>query len=259
MSKTKKKKDDNVIYVTRDYSMFKTVTGNREVDKGHVQKLKREIQKKDLDLPIFINENDEVVDGQHTLQARKELGKPVRYIRGRFENEFDVAIMNANRKNWPMTAYLNFQIENGKKHYQIIKAMTKQYSLPLECAIFLLAGGYSMWRETRNDFKQGKFKIKTLQRCNEIGADLMFMKNNFNIRLTRSFITAYAVVSEHPRFKWDRFKTALKTKSAMLLRGTNTEDFVRVFDKIYNGNTSNKINFIRYFIDREYQEDEGEE
>ena len=259
MSKTKKKKDDNVIYVTRDYSMFKTVTGNREVDKGHVQKLKREIQKKDLDLPIFINENDEVVDGQHTLQARKELGKPVRYIRGRFENEFDVAIMNANRKNWPMTAYLNFHIENGKKDYQIIKAMTKQYSLPLECAIFLLAGGYSMWRETRTDFKQGKFKIKTLQRCNEIGADLMFMKNNFNIRLTRSFITAYAVVSEHPRFKWDRFKTALKTKSAMLLRGTNTEDFVRVFDKIYNGNTSNKINFIRYFIDREYQEDEGEE
>ena len=259
MSKTKKKKDENVIHVTRDYSMFKTVTGNREVDKGHVQKLKREIQKKDLDLPIFINENDEVVDGQHTLQARKELGKPVRYIRGRFENEFDVAIMNANRKNWPMTAYLNFHIENGKKDYQIIKAMTKQYSLPLECAIFLLAGGYSMWRETRTDFKQGKFKIKTLQRCNEIGADLMFMKNNFNIRLTRSFITAYAVVSEHPRFKWDRFKTALKTKSAMLLRGTNTEDFVRVFDKIYNGNTSNKINFIRYFIDREYQEDEREE
>ena len=134
--------------------------------------------------------------------------------------------------------------------------MTKQYSMPLECAIFLLAGGYSMWRETRADFKQGKFRIKTLQRCNEIGADLMFMKNNFNIRLTRSFITAYAVVSEHPKFKWDRFKTALKSKSALLLRGTNTEDFVRVFDKIYNGNVHNKINFIRYFIDREYQEDE---
>ena len=164
--------------------------------------------------------------------------------------------MNANRKNWSMKGYLDFHIENGKKDYQIVKAMTKQYSLPLECAIFLLAGGYSMWRETRNDFKQGKFKIKTLQRCNEIGSDLMFMKNNFNIKLTRSFITAYAVVSEHPKFKWDRFKTALKSKSALLLRGTNTEDFVRVFDKIYNGNVHNKINFIRYFIDREYQEDE---
>jgi hypothetical protein len=113
-----------------------------------------------------------------------------------------------------------------------------------------------MWRETRNDFKQGKFKITALQRCNDIGSSLMFMKNNFNIKLTRSFITAYAVVSEHPKFKWDRFKTALKSKSAMLLRGTNTEDFVRVFDKIYNGNVHNKINFTRYFIDREYQEDE---
>tara|TARA_A100000171_G_scaffold38933_1_gene38418 strand:+ start:318 stop:1097 length:780 start_codon:yes stop_codon:yes gene_type:complete len=257
--KLKKKDDNNVIHITRDYSMFKSVKGNRAIDKGHVQKLIREMKKKDLDLPIFINENDEVVDGQHTLQARKELGRPVRYIRGKFENEFDVAIMNANRKNWPMTAYLNFHIENGKKDYQIIKAMTKQYSLPLECAIFLLAGGYSMWRETRADFKQGKFKIKTLQRCNEIGADLMFMKNNFNIRLTRSFITAYAVVSEHPKFKWDRFKTALKSKSALLLRGTNTEDFVRVFDKIYNGNVHNKINFVRYFVDREYQDGEEDD
>ena len=256
MSKTKKKNEENIIHITRDYSMFKTVKGNREIDKGHVQKLIWEMKRRDLDLPIYINENDEVVDGQHTLQARKELGKPIRYIRGKFENEFDVAIMNANRKNWSMKGYLDFHIENGKKDYQIVKAMTKQYSLPLECAIFLLAGGYSMWRETRNDFKQGKFKIKTLQRCNEIGSDLMFMKNNFNIKLTRSFITAYAVVSEHPKFKWDRFKTALKSKSALLLRGTNTEDFVRVFDKIYNGNVHNKINFIRYFIDREYQEDE---
>ena len=64
------------------------------------------------------------------------------------------------------------------------------------------------------------------------------------------------VLSEHPKFKWERFKTALKSKSALLLRGTNTEDFVRVFDKIYNGNVHNKINFTRYFIDREYQDDE---
>ena len=170
MSKTKKKNEENIIHITRDYSMFKTVKGNREIDKGHVQKLIREMKRRDLDLPIYINENDEVVDGQHTLQARKELGKPIRYIRGKFENEFDVAIMNANRKNWSMKGYLDFHIENGKKDYQIVKAMTKQYSLPLECAIFLLAGGYSMWRETRNDFKQGKFKIKTLQRCNEIGS-----------------------------------------------------------------------------------------
>ena len=190
MSKiSKKQNEDNVIHVTKNYDMFKTVKGNREIDKGHVARLKKEIKKRDLDLPIFINEHDEVVDGQHTLQARKELG-------------------------------------------------------------------YSMWRETRNDFKQGKFKMTHLQRCNDLGGSLMFMKNNFGIKLTRSFITAFAVCSEHPRFKWERFKTALKSKSALLLRGTNTEDFIRVFDKIYNGNMSNKINFIRYFVDREYQEGE---
>ena len=80
LMKLKKKDDNNVIHITRDYSMFKSVKGNRAIDKGHVQKLIREMKKKDLDLPIFINENDEVVDGQHTLQARKELGRPVRYL-----------------------------------------------------------------------------------------------------------------------------------------------------------------------------------
>ena len=98
MSKAKKKNEDNVIHETRDYSMFKTVKGNRTIDKSHVKRLVREMKKKDLELPIFINENDEVVDGQHTLEARKELNKPIRYIRGKFENEFDVAVMNANRK-----------------------------------------------------------------------------------------------------------------------------------------------------------------
>ena len=57
----------------------------------------------------------------------------------------------------------------------------------------------------------------------------------------------------------DSFKTALKSKSALLLRGTNTEDFVRVFDKIYNGNVQNKINFVRYFVDREYQDGEEDD
>lgn len=50
MSKAKIK-DDNVIYVTRDYSMFKTVRGNREVDKGHVAKLKKKSRKEILIFP----------------------------------------------------------------------------------------------------------------------------------------------------------------------------------------------------------------
>ena len=61
MSKAKKKNENNVIHETRDYSMFKTVKGNRTIDKGHVKRLVREMKKKDLELPIFINENDEVV------------------------------------------------------------------------------------------------------------------------------------------------------------------------------------------------------
>jgi hypothetical protein len=252
------KKEGNIIYVTKDYSIFKTVKGNRAIDKAHVAKLKKEIQKKDLDLPIYVNEHDEVVDGQHTLQARKELNKPIRYIRGAFENEFDVATMNANRKNWSNKDYLEFHIQNGKKEYSIIKSLMRQYAISLESVLILSSGNYSVLRSVRSDFKSGKYKIEALQRCNEIGSDLMYMKNHYNIRITRAFVTAYAIVKEHPSFRWDRFKTALKSKSAMLLRGTNTEDFITVFEKIYNSGSRTKVHFVRYFLDKDYQDEDQE-
>jgi len=44
----------------------------------------------------------------------------------------------------------------------------------------------------------------------------------------------------------------------MLLRGTNTEDFITVFEKIYNSGSRNKVHFVRYFLDKEYQEEDQE-
>ena len=67
------KSSNNKFFETRDYSMFKKVRGNRPVDQAHVKQLKKLIAEKDLMDPIRVNSNIEVVDGQHTLQARKEL------------------------------------------------------------------------------------------------------------------------------------------------------------------------------------------
>jgi hypothetical protein len=53
-----------------------------------------------------------------------------------------------------MKDYLEFHIENGKKEYQIIKSLIRQYSLPLECALYILASGYSIvWRTVRDRFQ----------------------------------------------------------------------------------------------------------
>jgi hypothetical protein len=87
----------------------------------------------------------------------------------------------------------------------------------------------------------------------------MYMKNHFNIKLTRAFVTAYAVVKEHPKFRWERFKTALKSKSALLLEVQTRKILLEFLKKSINGNLETKCTLLDTFIDKDYQKDEDQE
>ena len=56
----------------------------------------------------------EVIDGQHTLQARKELDLVVPYIIIKSDDPLDVARLNTGRKNWSMEAYLTIIVQETK-------------------------------------------------------------------------------------------------------------------------------------------------
>jgi len=60
----------NKFFETTDYTKFKKTRGNRPVDPAHVEQLKKLISDKDLFDPIRVNKDMEVIDGQHTLEAR---------------------------------------------------------------------------------------------------------------------------------------------------------------------------------------------
>jgi hypothetical protein len=74
----------NKYFETTEYTKFKKARGNRPVDEGHVKQLKKLIAEKDLYDPIRVNKDMEVIDGQHTLQARKELDLKVPLHHNRF-------------------------------------------------------------------------------------------------------------------------------------------------------------------------------
>ena len=75
----------NKIHVTSDYSKFSYLVGNRDIVNKHVKDLSGHIDERDLSIPIIVNENMEVCDGQHRLEAYKVLGLPVHYIVKRFD------------------------------------------------------------------------------------------------------------------------------------------------------------------------------
>jgi len=66
---------------TQNLGMFKLHNVNREVDTPRVKRITDSMKKDGLKLvPIIVNSNYVVVDGQHRLTAAKEAGKGIYFI-----------------------------------------------------------------------------------------------------------------------------------------------------------------------------------
>ena len=90
----------NQVNSTNDYSKFKTLQGNRNVNSLHIRRLKESFKEKYLLSPIVVNQNYEIIDGQHRFEAAKELNLPVNFIICNDYSLKEVQLLNTNMKNW---------------------------------------------------------------------------------------------------------------------------------------------------------------
>ncbi len=255
----------NKFFETTDYSKFKKTRGNRPVDEAHVQQLKKLIEEKDLYDPIRVNKNMEVVDGQHTLEARKQLDLKIPYIIMDSEDPLDVARLNTGRKNWSMNDYLGQHCARNKMDYRICRNKMQQYGINVAEMVVLLLKQTSLWSRISNDFKTGRFTIPAggIEHADRIGSQLMQLKKYFygmespkNKRFKRSMVVSYIVADKHPKFDHKRFKAACQSKSSWFLSGTSTADYIAIIERIYNAGLTqkNKINLVEFHKTKEYQE-----
>jgi len=84
-----------IIEKTNDYSIFKSVNFNRDKKRKHIESVKKMLIKDNLLHlhPILVNEKMEVIDGQHRLEAARELNVPVFFIKSDVSYEH---ILNSN-------------------------------------------------------------------------------------------------------------------------------------------------------------------
>ena len=73
---------DNAKQQSTNYDEFRTLNANRNVSENHVKQIKAAIEtvgNLTEVVPIIVNENKEIIDGQHRFEACKELGLPIFY------------------------------------------------------------------------------------------------------------------------------------------------------------------------------------
>jgi hypothetical protein len=230
----------NTIHATTEYNKFKFLKGNRKVLRDRVNALKESMLIETLLTPITVNENYEIIDGQHRFQALKELGKSINYIIQPGLTIKDAIRMNQNVKTWALKDYEHTHLTSENKNYIMFNEFKSKYKFGFNECLTLLTGSPHTHELPR--FKNGELKITKLEEATH-KAELIWLLSDLSPKGFRRRVFVYAMIHvlNNPNFIFSEFLVRLKRKPEDLkIRTTKYETLVDV-ENIYNKNRTNKI------------------
>lgn len=233
----------SVVYQTKNHSLFKSLGGNRDVNKAHVKRLVNSMNERVLFSPIIVNENMQVIDGQHRLTALTELNKPVNYIIVEGYGLNEVQLLNMNSKNWSSDDYMNGYCDLNKKDYILYREFKEKYGFGHSECQSLLSGV-----ATANDqrkFYSGNFKIKDYKAAIDKAEKICMVSQYYDGYKRRSFVFAMMSLFEKENFEFTQFLQKLKIQPTALMDCTNVNNYKLLIEEIYNYRSRNKVN-LRY-------------
>ena len=143
----KKNKNFNIkignYLTTSNYQQFRYIGENREINQKHVKELMESIRKHGQIQPLVANEKYEIADGQHRLEACKNLNIPVEFIIKERVGIKEVIAANTSSKNWTMDNYIESYAKQGDISFQYLNNLQKKYpnkKIPLYIKLYALFG-----------------------------------------------------------------------------------------------------------------------
>lgn len=144
---------------TKEYSTFKMVNFNRDKSKKHILNVIKMIKKENLLHlhPILVNHQMEVIDGQHRLEAAKELGLEIFYIKSEVSYDHILA-SNLIQKNASLLDVIKFYaLKDSFPDYVFLHKCLSSMSLSAKGLIGLIFGTCSP--ALVEFLKEGKFQL----------------------------------------------------------------------------------------------------
>ena len=219
------------IRVTTDYSLFKHLKGNRPINKKHVAKLVASMMKKLHLSPIQVNEKMEVIDGQHRLEAFKQIGAPVKFYISKGADLSTVQDLNTNSEDWKIDDYMQSYISKGIKDYIVYKEFLDAYKFNHKISMYLLTGNT---KTVTNDFNSGTFKIKDIGKASSIASKLNMIGKYYDGYKRRTFCYAFVKCLNNTQFSFEEFLNKLQYQRSKLFDCAKVEQYLELIEEIYN-------------------------
>jgi hypothetical protein len=227
------------VYFTRDYSIFKKMSGNRDVNDSKVRALVREINN-GFDMlrynPILVNRNMHVLDGQHRLAAAKEIGSNIWYFMCDDISIQEVARMNNIQQRWKFVDFVECYARTGNEHYQKLKDFLGKYKLGMSMSMALLKNGRPATGGnyvTKKSVEEGGFSSGYYKKAEFLAENVWrfrFLSGKFK---TRAFVTAIHEILDRGTYDMDVLEKKARNYHYLLADYNRSGGFIEALDKIY--------------------------
>ena len=244
---------ETIVYKTKNYEIFKDITGNRIIDRLHQANLEEAVEEKNwlANEPGMVNENFELIDGQHRLAVAKKKHEYFYFTIGEGAGARDVILLNTNTKDWTMPEYLHYYMATGNENYIRLNQFAEKNKLNLGTAAALLSLKDTSVEVSmsRKAFKAGEFVITSEELANDL---IEWMKKFRPLCIsdqawqTRAFVKSIWRIMINEEISIDDVYNKAKRLGQKIYRQDTDLDYLRQFEDIYNAGIHTR-NHVRLY------------
>ena len=255
---------------TKDYARFKYLEGNRDLKEGNIKAIQNQLQQCGQRIPIVINEKNQIIDGQHRLEACKRLGIPVKFIVDVGANIDHVISANIVGQKWSLMDYVNRYSSQGNSNYQRLHDFIiecKKHGISASAAMSIVNNGksykgYYMYDDGKirqhgsglkskklyyvgDDVRLGYFRMESVKEPRKrLEAIIQF--KHFAFYKKSYFINAILQVMRIKDFDVKRLRQAADTYPNRFVNEPDVDGFVRMFESVYNYRMKTKLPLVNH-------------
>jgi ParB/Sulfiredoxin domain len=232
------------VFSTKDYYQFSVLKGNRKINKFHLDRLKRSILEQQLIVPIVVNAQLEIIDGQHRFEICKELNLPVYFIKNDSYGLREVQRINSNFSVWKTDDYVDAYASEGNEEYIYFSEFRKKYALQPRTCLILLTGRQST--RYMDNLEMGQLKITNEAFAVKVADMLLEIREHYAGYNRRSFVTAMIQVINNAEYDHQFFLSQLERQPFALKDCTSKSYYLKNIELIYNyhQHESKKVRFF---------------
>tara|TARA_R100001530_G_scaffold135563_1_gene113086 strand:- start:922 stop:1674 length:753 start_codon:yes stop_codon:yes gene_type:complete len=189
-------KNKFAVGITKDYKMFNFLDTNRKPNSKMIDKLTESIKQYGIQIPIIVNPDKYIVDGQHRFWALRSLNYSVPYIVSQTwkEDKHTIEINNTG-KRWTALDYANYSAQTGNLDVHEALLIAEQWEAETgrklrattSLEILMESKKYQILTSLKNNtYKLGREKAEEVFNILNCMADFKMKASPFSARIARS-------------------------------------------------------------------------